>query len=96
MSKQKSRNNWTLADYGLSWGFIAAFTTLNNPLDVVRFRLQVMPLLVEQGHLNKLYRGCINCACRIYRHEGVRSFFKGNLSNLMRVVPSETLVWQLK
>jgi hypothetical protein len=55
-------------DYGLSWSFISACTTANSPLEVVRFRMQVMPLLVEQGHLNKLYRNCVNCATRIYRH----------------------------
>lgn len=58
--------------------------------------MQVMPLLVEQGHLNKIYRNCLNCALRIHRYEGLKSFFKGNLSNLIRVVPTETLVWSLK
>lgn len=58
--------------------------------------MQVMPLLVEQGHLNALYKGCVNCAMRIYRNEGVKSFLKGNFSNLIRVVSSENLVWWLK
>jgi hypothetical protein len=88
MEGRSKRKQWALSDVAVSWIFIGTFTTINNPLDVVRFRMQVMPLLVEQGHLNKVYRNCLNCALRIHKYEGVRSFFKGNFSNLIRVVPT--------
>ena len=92
----KTREKWSLWDYLVSWSFIGSCLTLNNPFDLIRFRLQVMPLLYEQGHLFRLYRGCFDCGRKIFKNEGPRAFFKGNLSNLMRMIPSETLVWEVK
>ena len=79
---------WTLKDYAFSWTLVGCFVTLNNPVDLIRFRFQVMPELIEQGHLKQPYTGLIDCAKKIYTNEGFKSFFKGNLSNLIRVVPS--------
>ena len=84
----RSRDKWSAWDYAFNWTAIAAFVTANSPADMIRFRMQVMPLLVEQGHLAHPYRGCIDCAATIFRNEGLKGYFKGNLSNLIRVVPS--------
>lgn len=35
----------------ISWLFIAGSVSLANPTDLVRFRMQVMPELIQQGHL---------------------------------------------
>ncbi len=94
--KAKARDEWNLVDYAVSWGLIGTLTTINNPIELVRFRMQVMPVLLEQGHLRSPYLSCFDCARTIFANEGFRSFFKGNLSNMIRVVPSETLVFQLK
>jgi hypothetical protein len=93
MPTRKKMEKWSFWDYATSWAFIGSCVTLNNPFDLVRFRLQVMPVLYEQGHLFSLYKGCWDCAKRVYNNEGVRSFFKGNFSNMLRIVPSEALVW---
>jgi len=88
--------SWSLTDYVFSWGIIGSFSTINNPIDLIRFRMQVMPSLIEQGHLTSPYVSCLDCARKILANEGWKSFFKGNLSNMIRVVPSETLIFQLK
>jgi solute carrier family 25 (mitochondrial adenine nucleotide translocator), member 4/5/6/31 len=95
MSQRRSKklNIW---EYAFSWSFIGTCVTLNSPFDFVRFRLQVMPILFEQGHLFSMYKGCFDCARRVWKNEGWRAFFKGNLSNMIRMVPSETLVWKVK
>lgn len=88
MAKQKSRANWGLKDYLLSWTLIGTSVTLGNPLDLVRFRFQVMPELLEQGQLKVPYKGFWDCVRRVRLEEGWKGFMKGNLSNLIRILPS--------
>jgi hypothetical protein len=66
--KAKTRDKWTMLDYNISWGLIGTLTTLNNPIELIRFRIQVMPLLMEQGHLQSPYLSCLDCAKKIYLH----------------------------
>lgn len=94
--KVTARDNWSIVDYALSWTLIGTLATINNPIELVRFRMQVMPQLIEQGHLKSPYLSCLDCAKKVYANEGFKSFFKGNLSNLIRIVPSETLIFQVK
>ena len=72
----------------LPWAFIASRITLSNTFDFVRLRLQVMPELLEQGFVKKAYRSNWECIKDIKRIEGVRAFWKGNLSNMLRILPS--------
>lgn len=51
---------------------------------------------MELGHLKTPYNGGLDCARRILKEEGIRAFWKGNLSSLIRLVPSETLIFLLK
>jgi len=80
----------------LPWAFIASTITLSNPLDFVRLRLQVMPELLERGFVKKAYRSNWECIKDIKRIEGLRAFWKGNLSNMLRILPSEALIFSLK
>lgn len=80
----------------LSWLFIAGSVSLANPMDLVRFRMQVMPELMQQGYLKERYKGLWDCLLRVKKEEGVRAFWKGNLSNMLRILPSETLIFWIK
>lgn len=80
----------------LSWLFIAGSVSLSNPLDLVRFRMQVMPELMQRGFLKERYNGLWDCLLRVRKEEGVRAFWKGNLSNMLRILPSETLIFWIK
>lgn len=56
-------------------------TSIFYPLQVVRSRLQVVN---HTHHLQSVSRLC----AAMYRGEGVRAFYKGLLTNLLRVVPA--------
>lgn len=51
--------------------------TVIAPLDVIKIRLQVQNKFYEE------YSGIGDCVRKIYKREGIRAFWKGNLSGLM-------------
>jgi solute carrier family 25 (adenine nucleotide translocator) protein 4/5/6/31 len=79
-----------------SWGLAGAFITAGYPLDFVRSRMQVMPELIERGLLHKNYTGMLDCLRRVHLEEGLKAFWKGNGSNLVRLLPNESCVFYLK
>lgn len=60
----------------------AAAQTVTYPLDVIRRRLQT------DGILGYGYTGVLDAAKRMYREEGLLSFFRGLLPNYLKVVPA--------
>lgn len=59
---------------------ITAFSgTMYYPFDTVRRRM-----MMQSGRTDVLYAGTIDCAKKIYMEEGLSSFFKGGLTNVMR------------
>ncbi len=49
------------------------------PLDTVRRRL-----MMQSGRKHVMYEGSLDCVKKIYREEGVKAFYKGGLSNVLR------------
>ena len=33
------------------------------------------------------YSGMWDCACKVYKHEGIRSFYRGYMPNLLGIIP---------
>lgn len=66
---------------GMIAGATAAVSV--NPLDVIKTRLQTLTPSTN----NKKYKGVQDCARRIYREEGVKSFFRGALPRAMVIAP---------
>lgn len=57
------------------------------------FRVKI---ILQTQHINeqlagsaRKYRGPIDCLLRLYREEGFRSYFKGNLANILRYFPNQ-------
>uniref|UniRef100_A0A5B7BBQ3 ADP/ATP translocase n=1 Tax=Davidia involucrata TaxID=16924 RepID=A0A5B7BBQ3_DAVIN len=65
------------------WVVAQAVTTsaglLSYPLDTVRRRM-----MMQSGLEQPMYRNTVDCWRRIYRTEGVASFYRGTLSNMFR------------
>ncbi|KAF2287032.1 hypothetical protein GH714_037071 [Hevea brasiliensis] len=65
------------------WVVAQAVTTsaglLSYPLDTVRRRM-----MMQSGLEQPMYRGTLDCWRKIYRTEGVASFYRGALSNMFR------------
>lgn len=60
----------------------AVAQTITYPLDVLRRRLQ------SSGLLGFNYRGALDALTRMYREEGIRSFYRGMLPNYLKMVPA--------
>ncbi|CAM8924330.1 unnamed protein product [Rhodiola kirilowii] len=68
--------------------------TLTSPLDVIkiRFQVQLEPTtswtLAQRGlTLPSKYNGMLQATCNIFREEGVRGFWRGNVPALLMVMP---------
>lgn len=67
------------------WAFAQVVTIfagiLSYPLDTIRRRL--MMTSGKKG-ADVMYTGTIDCARKIYAEKGLKAFFKGSLSNVIR------------
>ena len=65
------------------WMFAQVVTVVSGiisyPLDTVRRRL-----MMQSGRKDILYKGTMNCFSVIAREEGIKAFFKGAGSNIIR------------
>lgn len=71
------------ANFFMMWAF-AQFVTVSAgissyPLDTVRRRL-----MMQSGRSDVLYKNTLDCFSKIYKNEGLKAFFKGALSNVIR------------
>jgi len=56
------------------------------PMDVIKTRIQTQP-----EHLPPKYKGVIDCAIKIYREEGINTFFRGFIPTLLRSFPTSAV-----
>lgn len=66
------------------------------PFDRVKLLLQCHPEIMKSGRLSEPYRGIIDCTSRIYRTEGIRSFWRGNLIACIKYFPEQLINFTLK
>ena len=77
-----------LTTFGL--GAVAGVITVyvTQPLDTIKTRMQSI-------EARKEYRGSIECASKIFRHEGIRTFWSGALPRLVRLTLSGGIVFSM-
>eukprot|EP00382_Lankesteria_abbotti_P010985 CAMPEP_0113854574 /NCGR_PEP_ID=MMETSP0372-20130328/7458_1 /TAXON_ID=340204 /ORGANISM="Lankesteria abbotti" /LENGTH=143 /DNA_ID=CAMNT_0000827883 /DNA_START=344 /DNA_END=775 /DNA_ORIENTATION=- /assembly_acc=CAM_ASM_000359 len=76
----KAKSNPVL-NFLLGFGVETVAGVTAYPLDTVRRRL-----MIQSGRKEKLYNGAFDCFRKIIRDEGVGSFYKGCMSNIIRGV----------
>jgi solute carrier family 25 (adenine nucleotide translocator) protein 4/5/6/31 len=70
-----------------------AAKTVSAPMERVKLLLQT------QGTNERLatkYNGIGDCVTRIYREEGVKAFWRGNMANIIRYFPTQALNFSIK
>lgn len=65
------------------------------PVERVKLLLQLQDAS-SQVSVHSRYTGVGNCAVRVLREQGVLSFWRGNLSNVVRYVPSTAFAFSTK
>jgi solute carrier family 25 folate transporter 32 len=75
-------------------------STATYPLQVMKARLQQRSQAIEVSETTgeiivakREYSGVIDCAKKIWRNEGIYGFFKGCVTNAIRVAPSAAVTF---
>jgi len=77
-------------------GISAAISkTLIAPIERVKLILQNQDASTQINESNK-YKGMNDCFKRIYREQGVVSFWRGNVANVIRYFPAQALSFSFK
>ncbi|XP_025220925.1 ADP/ATP translocase 2 isoform X2 [Theropithecus gelada] len=80
----------------LAGGVAAAISkTAVAPIERVKLLLQVQHAS-KQITADKQYKGIIDCVVRIPKEQGVLSFWRGNLANVIRYFPTQALNFAFK
>lgn len=80
----------------LAGGIAAAISkTAVAPIERVKLLLQVQHVS-KQISADKQYKGIIDCFIRIPKEQGILSFWRGNLANVIRYFPTQALNFAFK
>ena len=70
--------------------------TAAAPIERVKLLLQNQTEMIKQGTLDRPYGGIMDCTRRTMALEGVGSFWRGNLANVIRYFPTQALNFAFK
>lgn len=70
--------------------------TVAAPIERVKLLVQNQDELLKVGFLDRPYNGVIDCTMRTYRSEGIIPFWRGNLANCIRYLPTQGLNFAFK
>ena len=94
--KNKSKLKTFLVDL-VTGGMAAGISkTMVAPIETIKMRLQSMDEMVKQKIISTPYTGISNCFIRIIKEEGILTFWKGNLTNILFYFPTQSLNFAFK
>jgi len=70
-----------LTKFAIAQSVATVSVTLSYPFDTVRRRLMMM-----SGEGEKMYKGTADCWKKIAKDEGLKAFYKGNFTNVIRSI----------
>jgi len=70
--------------------------TAAAPIERVKLLVQNQGEMLKQGVLDKPYNGVLDCTRRTMQGEGLLSFWRGNLANVLRYFPTQALNFAFK
>ncbi|KAL4471410.1 hypothetical protein ABPG74_008303 [Tetrahymena malaccensis] len=97
MSQKKQTTPYDFVKDFLTGGISASISkTIASPIEVIKMRVQNQDEMIKQGALDKRYNGIVDCSKRILNDEGVKAFWKGNWTNVLRYFPTQALNFAFK
>jgi solute carrier family 25 (adenine nucleotide translocator) protein 4/5/6/31 len=88
----KGKTN-AVEDFMLGGVSAAVSKTIAAPIERVKLLLQNQG---EQAAITKPYKGIVDCFVRVPAEQGVASFWRGNLANVIRYFPTQALNFMFK
>jgi solute carrier family 25 (adenine nucleotide translocator) protein 4/5/6/31 len=70
--------------------------TAAAPIERVKLLVQNQDEMIKQGTLDRRYTGIVDCTKRTMASEGIGSFWRGNLANVLRYFPTQALNFAFK
>lgn len=70
--------------------------TAAAPIERVKLLVQNQDEMIKQGLLDRKYNGVVDCTTRTMASEGIGSFWRGNLANVLRYFPTQALNFAFK
>merc|ERR1712027_250577 len=83
-------------NFMLSGVAAAVSKTAAAPIERVKLLVQNQSEMLKQGILDKPYSGVVDCTTRTLKSEGIFSFWRGNLANVIRYFPTQALNFAFK
>jgi len=83
-------------NFMLSGVAAAVSKTAAAPIERVKLLVQNQGEMLKQGTLDKPYGGVVDCTMRTAKTEGITSFWRGNLANVIRYFPTQALNFAFK
>jgi solute carrier family 25 (adenine nucleotide translocator) protein 4/5/6/31 len=70
--------------------------TAAAPLERTKLILQNQDELLRQRRIQRPFTGMVDCLTRLYKIEGVSSYWRGNGTNILRACPAQALNFSFK
>merc|ERR1712012_1243423 len=83
-------------NFMLSGVAAAVSKTAAAPIERVKLLVQNQSEMLKQGILDKPYSGVVDCTTRTLKSEGISSFWRGNMANVIRYFPTQALNFAFK
>ena len=95
MSDKPKQKKSFMTDFLIGGVSAAVSKTLVAPIERVKLLLQVQDASQSISAENK-YKGIGDCFSRVYSEQGLSSFWRGNLANVVRYFPTQALNFAFK
>ncbi|KIM74914.1 hypothetical protein PILCRDRAFT_693258, partial [Piloderma croceum F 1598] len=83
-------------DFMMGGTAAAISKTAAAPIERVKLLIQNQGAMINAGRLDRPYSGIKDCFKRTYVDEGVKSFWRGNGTNVLRYFPTQALNFAFK
>jgi solute carrier family 25 (adenine nucleotide translocator) protein 4/5/6/31 len=83
-------------NFMLSGVAAAVSKTAAAPIERVKLLVQNQGEMLKQGTLTEPYKGVLDCTAKTMKNEGLVSFWRGNMANVIRYFPTQALNFAFK